>query len=156
RISIFGHGALASGWFDTWWKPRSMGSCHDLSSDLPVARANPLVGGQFLEAHRAARAHFVGADADLRAHPEFGTVGETGRGIPVNGGRIDFGQKLFGVRLVCRDDAVGMRRAVVVDVVDGLLHPRHDADGQNGVVVFSKVVLLRGGTEAGGWRRTAG
>jgi len=48
-----------------------------LSADLPVADANPFVGRQLIQSHRAARADFVGADADFRAHAEFATVSES-------------------------------------------------------------------------------
>src|SRR5207247_7417266 len=65
------------------------------SPDLAVADANPFVGRQLLEAHGTASADLVSADADLRPHAEFGAVGEPGRGVPVNGGGIDFGQEGF-------------------------------------------------------------
>jgi hypothetical protein len=48
-----------------------------LNSNLPVADAKPFIARQFFQAHRAARADFVGADADFRAHAKFAAVGET-------------------------------------------------------------------------------
>src|SRR6266581_780219 len=75
-------------------------------SELPIANADPLVSGQFFQAHRTAGADFVRADADFRAHPEFGAVGETRRSVPIDGRGVHLGQELFCATLVCRDDAV--------------------------------------------------
>ena len=85
---------------------------------LAVAQAQPFVGGQFLQAHRAARADFVRADADLRAHAKFAAIREARRGVPIHRGRIHFRQELLRVRFVPGDNAVRVRRAVMVDVLN--------------------------------------
>src|SRR5665213_2572229 len=113
-----------------------------LGSNLPVADAEPLVAGQFVQTHRAARADFVRADADLRAHAEFAAVGEARARVPINRRRIHFGQELLRVRLVLRHDAVRVRRAVKIDVVNRAAHAVHYAHIQNVVVIFGEIILL--------------
>src|SRR5205823_14399241 len=97
-------------------------------SDLSAADADPLVSGQLLQPHRAAGANFVGADANFRAHAEFAAIGKSGRGVPIDRGGIHFGKELLRMRLVARDNAVRVRRAIMIDVIDGLLQAVHDAD----------------------------
>src|SRR5262245_59056034 len=60
------------------------GANDTLCSHLSGAKSQPLIGGQFIEPHWAARTHFVGADADFRAHAEFPAIGEPRRRIPIN------------------------------------------------------------------------
>src|SRR6185437_9425888 len=93
-----------------------------LPAHLSAADADPLVSGQFIEAHRAARADFVSADADFGAHAKFAAIGEARGGIPINRGGIDLVQKLFGASFVRCDDAVRVRRAIMIDVIDRLLY----------------------------------
>src|SRR6185295_14965932 len=78
---------------------------------------DPLVSRQFVQSHRTARADLVGADADFRTHAEFSAVSETRRGVPINRGGIDLIEKSFRRRFVLRHDAVGVRGAVVRDVI---------------------------------------
>ena len=47
------------------------------------------------------------------------------------------------MRLVLRDDAVRMRRAVLVDVVNRRFHAVHDPHIQDVIVVFGVKILLR-------------
>ena len=69
-------------------------------ADLSVADAEPFVAGQFVQAHRAARADFVRADADFRAHAELAAVGEARAGVPIHCRRIHLGEKLPRVFVV--------------------------------------------------------
>ena len=116
-----------------------------LISDLPVADAEPFVAGQFVQTHRAASADLVGADADFRAHAEFAAVGEARARVPINRRGIHFGQKLFRVRFVFCDDAVRMRRAVMVDVLNRLFHAVHDPHVQDVIIVLGEPILFGGG-----------
>ena len=51
-----------------------------LSPDLPVADAQPFVAGQLIQAHRAARADFVGADSCPSSNAPHGqTIEHSGR-----------------------------------------------------------------------------
>src|ERR1039458_3031780 len=84
-----------------WKLPRS-------APHLARANADPLVTGQFLEAHWAARADLVGAYADLGAHAELAPVREAGRGVPIHCRGVHFAQKLLRAPLIPRDDAVGV------------------------------------------------
>src|SRR6266478_6276514 len=91
------------------------------SSPLPhlaIANPNPFVTGQLLQTHRSARPNFIGADADFCAHTELSAVGKPRRGIPINRGRIDFIQKFFRMGIIASDDAVGMSRTIMVDMID--------------------------------------
>src|SRR6266704_4407872 len=98
-----------------------------LGPHLAVAEANPLVTGEFLQTHRPARADFVGANSNLRAHAELAAVSEPRRGIPIDGGGIDLIQELFRARLIASNDAIGMGRAIFADVIEGLFDTIHDA-----------------------------
>jgi hypothetical protein len=53
-----------------------------LNPHLSAAETNPFVAGQFIQTHRAARADFVGADADFSAHAKLAAVGETCQSNP--------------------------------------------------------------------------
>ena len=75
-----------------------------LNPHLPRAADDVLVRSQLIEAHGAAGVEFAGADADFRAKTEFAAVGEAGRGVPVNGGRIDFVKIALGRGRVVGDD----------------------------------------------------
>ena len=118
-----------------------------LIADLARADAEPLVGGQFFEAHGTAGANFVGADADFGAHTEFATIGESGGGIPVNGGGIDFSEEQVCGVGVAGDDAIGVGGAVVIDMGDGRVDVRNDLEIQYEVVVLGEIVLIIGGAK---------
>src|SRR5687768_16993181 len=93
-----------------------------LGSNLAIADAHPPVTAQPLQSHRTARANLVRADADLGAHSELAAIGEARGSIPINRRRIHLGEELFRMRFVLRNDAVGVRGSVMVDVVDRLPH----------------------------------
>ena len=59
--------------------------------------ANDIVTGQFLEAHRSAGMKFIRADADLGAKSEFSAIGESSRGVPIDGRRVDATEEPFAV-----------------------------------------------------------
>src|SRR5262245_7957839 len=66
-----------------------------LRPHLAIAETDPFIAGQFVQAHGAARADFVGADANFGTHAKLATVGKPRRGIPIDCGRIHFPEKLF-------------------------------------------------------------
>ncbi len=84
--------------------PRSGKSA--LIPHLTGAGADPFVGRQFIETHGAARADFIGADADFRTHAELSAVRKTRGRVPIHRGGIHFVQELFRMCFVPRDDAV--------------------------------------------------
>src|SRR5882672_11165761 len=53
------------------------------------------VGGQLLQAHRAAGVELVRADADLRAETELVAVVAPGRGVPEHDGAVHPGEKFL-------------------------------------------------------------
>ena len=59
-----------------------------------------------------------GGDADFGAEAKFAAVGELGRRIVQDDGRIDLAQELFGGGLVVGDYRVGVMRAVTLDMLD--------------------------------------
>ena len=61
---------------------------HLYRSDVAVAAHEPLVGGQRLKAHGAARVQLLRADADLGAQAKLAAVGELCRRVHVDGGRV--------------------------------------------------------------------
>jgi hypothetical protein len=63
----------------------------------------------------------VGADADLGAQAVLEAVGKAGAGVDHHAGRIHLAQEAHGVRVVGRQDGIGVVRAVPVDVGDGLV-----------------------------------
>ena len=65
-------------------------------ADLAVAAEEVFVSGEFLEGHGAAGVEFVGGDADFRAEAEFAAVGESGAGVPIDGGAVHLGEEVRG------------------------------------------------------------
>src|SRR5687768_10495429 len=84
-------------------------------ADLSGAQSQPLVGREFFQTHRTARAHFVGTNSDFRAHSKFTAVGETCRRVPVDGCGIHLIEKLVGGGGIARDDTIRVRRSKLVD-----------------------------------------
>ncbi len=62
--------------------------------------------------HRAARVQLLRRDADLGAKPELPAVGEAGRRVHVDRGRVHLGQEAACGGVVARDDRLGVLRAV--------------------------------------------
>src|ERR1700736_5614492 len=88
-------------------------------SNLSAAPHQILVTGQLFHAHRSTRVEFVGTDADFRTHPEFAAVGELGGRIVQHEGAVDAREKALGCLRVAGHDAVGVLRAILVNVSDG-------------------------------------
>ncbi len=125
--------------------PAAVRSC----ADVALAEHHPLERGESLDAHRAARMEFVGADADLGAQAVLEAVGETGAGIHHHAGRVHFAQEALGMHVVPRKDGVGVVAAVAVDVADRLVQAVHHLDADDGCEVLLGPVLLGGRHERG-------
>src|SRR5690349_2877004 len=89
----------------------SFTSCPDLAAALDYI----FVSRQFLQAHRTARVQPIGRDAGFGAETELKTVGEAGRCVDINRGRIDFALEASRDGLVLRNDCVGETGAVLRD-----------------------------------------
>ena len=87
---------------------------------------------------------FVGADADLRPETEFSAIAEARRGIPEHGRGIDGREELPRRLLVRRNDAVGVVRTVILDVLDGIFQRVDHPDTQDQIEIFGRPILLRG------------
>src|SRR5262249_40821237 len=109
---------------------------------LTGAEDTILEGGELLDAHRAARVHAAGGDADLGAEAELAAVGELGRGVVQHDRRIDLRHELVRRRLVGGDDRVGVVRAVALHVGDRLVDAVDDFHRDDGVEEFGAPVLL--------------
>src|SRR5206468_3374793 len=86
---------------------------------LPVSEPQPFVARQLLQTHWSPCPDFVGANSDLRSHAELPAVGEARRGVPINGRGVDLVQEFHSRGFITCHDAVGMRGAIVIDVING-------------------------------------
>src|SRR3974390_44319 len=111
-------------------------------AELTVAQAQPFITLQSLRAHRAARANLISADADFGPHTKFAAVREACGGVPIDRRRVDLTEEPPGSGFVSRDDAVRVRRTVMVNMIDCLLHPIDEAHVENVIVVFGKEILV--------------
>ncbi|MNZ18866.1 hypothetical protein D3C78_358860 [compost metagenome] len=86
----------------------------------------------------------VGGNTDFRAQAVLEAVGEAGRGVEHDRRRIDLGHELAGFTLVFADDRVGVVRAIVVDVLDGLVQAIDHTNRQDGVEVLGEPIVFAG------------
>ena len=100
-----------------------------------------------------------GADADFGAEPELVPVVESRRRIHKDRGGVYVLEELRGVRLVLRDDRLGVLRAVPGDVVERLIKVCHHLHGKDQVQKFRPPIRFGGRRDArrkrGGLRATA-
>lgn len=102
-----------------------------------VTLEDPLGREETLHPDGAAGVDAGGADAHLGAEPEAIAVGEAGRDIVEDAGGVDGVEEAVGGRLVLGDDDVRVRGAEAVDVVDRLVHIRHQLDDALQVAEFN-------------------
>lgn len=96
---------------------------------LPVATDNPLIGGEFLESHRSAGVHLLGAYANLGSEAELSAIGEGCAGVHVAASGIDLIEEGLGGLGVFGYNGFGVFAAVGIDVFHGFLK---SANGHNG------------------------
>ena len=77
-----------------------------LLANLPLAGDLVLDRRQLGQAHRPAGVELLGADADLGAKAELEAVGEAGRGVDVDAGRVNPVLEGLGTDQVLGDDAL--------------------------------------------------
>src|SRR5688572_5581793 len=116
---------------------------------LPAPVQAVLVAEKPLDSHGASRVGLLGADADLGPETEAETVREARRGIPDHARRVHAEEEVLGGPVVLRDDGVRVMRAVLVDVVHGLLHGADGPHGEDEVEELGPVILGRGRLRAG-------
>src|SRR3954470_24137268 len=122
----------------------SLGASGASGPDLTGAQTKPFIAGQLFQAHGTASADFIRADADFRAHAELAAIGKAGGSIPIHGGGVDFGEELVRAGLVAGHNGVGVGRAVMTNMLDGLGEVIHDANIEDVVVVFGEKILVGG------------
>src|SRR4029079_11649343 len=120
-----------------------------LPADLARAVGQVLKLAELAQADRAASVQLLRRVADLGPHAELAAVGEAGRGVDVDAGRVD--AELECPRRVdrARDDGLGMAGAVLADVVDRLVDRVDDFDGEDQGEELGCAVLIGGGRHAG-------
>ena len=91
------------------------------SLDHTIASDTVLIGRELAQGHGAASVDFIGGDADFCAEAELFSIGQTAGNVVKNAGAIDVGEKCLRGSDIGGDDAIGVMRAVVVDVLDGFL-----------------------------------
>src|SRR6478609_3617947 len=89
--------------------------------DLPGAPREPLRAGQLGQPHGAAGVQLLGRDADLGAEAELPAVGEAGRGVDQDAGRVDLREESFRIGVVLRHDRLGVVRGGGADVAQSLI-----------------------------------
>ena len=109
---------------------------------LPVPAHPILERAELLDPHWPARVHAPGGDADLGAETEFAPIRELGRGVVQDDRRIDLLQEPLRRGLVLGHDAVGVMRAIGLDVVDRRIETVDDADSDDRVEIFGAPVLF--------------
>ena len=102
------------------------------------------------EPHRTAGVELLRGDADLRAEAELAAVGEPGRGVRHDHGRVDFGEEALSAGVVVRDDRLGVVSGVLPDMGEGVVQIVHDAHGDVEAPVLRTPVLVRGSHDAVG------
>ena len=70
----------------------------------------------------------VGGDADLGTEAIFKAICKAGRGVHHDGAGIDFAQETHRAGMVFGNDCVGVLRAILGDMGDCLVDPRHGRD----------------------------
>ena len=91
------------------------------SANLPLAKYHVLLGGKPFQAHRAPGVQLVGGDTDFGTQAVLETVGKAGGSIDHHRGGVHLAQKPHGAPVIAGDNAVGVQRAVSVDVLDSLI-----------------------------------
>ena len=94
--------------------------------DLPGAEQFPFVNDKPFQPDRPAGVYLIRTYADLRTEPVPVAVAKARAAVPEDIRRIDKLHKLFGLFLVGRNDSFGMSRAVLVDMLDGLIQTGHN------------------------------
>src|SRR5690554_2391283 len=121
-----------------------------LATNVSVAKHHVFFAGQPQQSDRATGMQLVGGNADFRAQTVLETIGKTGRGVDHHRTGVHFGQEAACSGEVFGNDAVGMLRAMPVDMGNGLVDRIKNAYGQNGRVVFFSPVLFAGGNHLPG------
>src|SRR5580704_13971119 len=127
-------GADTANW-ESRWRAKRLRPCLAVAVNAIFERA------ELFDPDGPACVHAAGGDADFGAETEFAAVGELGRGVVQDDGRVDFSEEGPGRRLVLGDDAIGMMRAKSLDMIDRGLEAVDDPDGDDGVEIFCPPVL---------------
>ncbi len=94
--------------------------------DLAGAEEFPFINDKPFQTYRPAGVYLVGAYAHFSAEPVTEAVGEAGAAVPEHVCGIDQVHKPFGLFLISGNNAVGMSRAVMVNMVDCLFKAIND------------------------------
>src|SRR4051812_17251183 len=90
----------------------------------------------------------AGGNADFGAHAELAAVGELGGGVPQHDAAVHVVEEGLRRGGILGHDAVGVVRAVAVDVVDRGGRAVHHANGNDRIQIFSVPVGWGGRNDA--------
>ena len=107
-----------------------------VANDVARAGEAVFVGDDAVQADRAAGVQLAGADANLGTEAVAEAVGEAGGTVVEDVGGVDLGEEARGGGGVAGDDGVGVVRAVLLDMVEGVVERVDDADGEDEVGVL--------------------
>ena len=91
---------------------------------------------------------FLGADAHLRAETKLSSIGEPGRGVPINHRRINFPQKLAGVSFVAGHNRFRIFSGVTIDMFNRIFDVRNHANRDAEPQILLAPIAFFGGADA--------
>ena len=92
---------------------------------------DPFGAGEFAKGQGTPRVPFLRADGHFGAESELMSVVEARRGVDEHGRRIHLLGKTRGIGRVLRQDAITVLRAMVLDVLNGLVDALDDLDAEH-------------------------
>ena len=118
----------------------------EATGGLALALSDPLVAGEFPQAHGAAGVQLVSADGHLRAEAELTAVVEPRARVDEDNGGVDLVGEAGGCGIVLGHDGLGVAGAMLLDVLDSLVDGVDHANGHSEGEEFPAEVLGVGGT----------
>jgi hypothetical protein len=112
-----------------------------VTCNLTRSTQNVLVGSQAIQTNRPARMELAGTDTDLRPKAIAETIGKACGCIMKDTRRIDLTQEPLRSRRIFRQDALRVRGAVRMDVVNRRIERGYDGDGDRQFTVLGMPVL---------------
>lgn len=116
---------------------------------MPVAFQQPSGGQQTLDPDRTAGVDASGRDPDFGAESVSETIGEAGGCVPEDRGGVDLVEEAGRDLRILGCDGFGVRRTVLVDVIDGGVEPVDHPHGQGQIAVLGVPVFGSGGDDLG-------
>ena len=113
-----------------------------LSAYVTVAGNDISRGGQLGEPHRAASMQFLGGNPDLSSETKLTTIGDSGRGVNHDGGRIHASDKALGRRLTIGNNRLGVTTRPTANMGQRIINIVNDAGSDIQRVVLRGPVVI--------------